>query len=121
MFFDMFKAMNFEAFCSYKYLLLLSDLSWLDGNKSLPAEHQYLNGMILKKFITDYYVLVQRYSTKQILENYDLDFVLDSYFRAVMIAKGCKSKKVKDFNVEVSMEDWIDHHERSCGIKGIWH
>ena len=99
----MFKTMNFEAFCSYKYLLLLSDLSWLDGNKSLPTEHRYLNGMILKKFIADYYVLVQRYSTRQILENYDLDFVLDVYFRAVMIAKGSKSERIKDLGVEVSV------------------
>lgn len=120
MFFDMFKTMNFEAFCSYKQFILLSDLTWISNNKTLPRSHKFLTDAILKKFVIDYYVLVEKYSTRQILENYDLEFVLDAYFRAVMVSKGCKNEGVMDFREEVSMEDWLDHHERSCGIKGKW-
>ena len=99
---------------------MLTDLSWINQNKTLPKGYRFLTEDTLKKFVVDYYVLVEKYSTKQVLENYDLEFVLDVYFRSVMVAKGCKNEELKDFGKEISVEDWIDHHERSCGIKGKW-
>ena len=116
--YDIFKNMSYQVFCGYKHFILTSDLSWINKNPSTPRSFKFLTEDIFKRFIVDYYVLVEKYSTREVLEIYDLDFIFDVYQRAVMLTKGSKSSHLTNFRKAIPLDDWIEHHERTCGIKG---
>lgn len=84
----MFEAILKEPFTFYKYMVIEHDLSWINNNKTLPKKYQYIDEELFKRLVLDYYAMHSKYSTKEILELYDLDIVLEIYFRAVLKIKG---------------------------------
>lgn len=88
-----------EPFKLYKYMVLESDLAWIDRNKTTPKKYRYIKQDLFKRLITDYYALHSKYSTREILEYYNLDFVLEAYFRAILKIKGKGMlKNMEDFS-----------------------
>lgn len=56
--YDIFKRASYNVFCSYKYLLMTSDMKWINNNPTVPRKFKFLNENIFKRLIVDFYVLI---------------------------------------------------------------
>ena len=36
----------------------------------------------------------------------------------MLLTKGSKSPQLLNFSQPIPLDDWIEHHDRTCGIKG---
>ena len=78
-----------------------SDCSWVDGNKSLPAEQSTLTGDICKKVFLQYLSKLDSSSTNEVLEEYAIGYVLEATIRQYLLmhSKEINPEYLRDFSV----------------------
>lgn len=78
---DWMHANDPDKLTQLKNEFLASDCSWVDENPSLPPEQATLTGDICKKVFLEYLKMLGNTPTNEVLEQYDLGYVLEAMLR----------------------------------------